>query len=226
MLTPAAGRAHPPRVASTCSVAPRLLAALAAGLAISLGATAQNPTLEVGGPFARELPANSPILHEGRDGDRLVTLRGIQFDFTPTASGNYTILVKSHFFDVGAMVALGEKDVASDDNGWLNTHSRVVARLTAGERYAIHVMTYENGGAFEITVRRGKVGAIADEVAKKGVTVGAQAPCLIEAGFEGLAVGVYVGDQCQLHLRSTPVRRTHPAGRVKAAMLSWRAWLT
>lgn len=119
--------------------------------------------MEVGGPFARELPANSPILHEGRDGDRLVILRGIQFDFTPTASGNYTILVKSHFFDVGAMVALGEKDVASDDNGWLNTHSRVVARLTAGERYAVHVMTYENGGAFEITVRRGKVGAIADE---------------------------------------------------------------
>ena len=51
----------------------------------------------------------------------------------------------------------------------------------------------------------GRIGAIADEVAQQRDAVGAMQMGLLETGLEGLAVGVNVGDQCNLHVDVSPV---------------------
>ncbi|KDB53529.1 hypothetical protein X805_08940 [Sphaerotilus natans subsp. natans DSM 6575] len=51
----------------------------------------------------------------------------------------------------------------------------------------------------------GRIGAIADEVAQQRDAVGAMQMGLLETGLEGLAVGMDVGDQCNLHVEVSPV---------------------
>jgi tetratricopeptide (TPR) repeat protein len=138
-------------------------ALLATVLAASLGAQTSNPSLQLGTTATLQMTQNSPVLGETILDDNRVVIRCIRLDFVPIETGFHTLLAKSHFYDVRLVVQLGDgTHVADDDDGWLNTHSRIVTRLTAGTRYSVLVAANEGTGACEVTVRFGKVAAVAE----------------------------------------------------------------
>ena len=112
---------------------------LAACVAVLLGVqSAQDPRLPVlrpGQAVRGEIREHDPAIHtEQLDRDyRDAPVRGRSYTLQIAEAGEYTIDLRSHFFDAYLVVRdAGSRDL-EDDDGLLLTHARLVARLVAGE---------------------------------------------------------------------------------------------
>ncbi len=118
---------------------------------LSVGQTLEN-RIEDGGEGVA--PVHTETLDDGYSRKPAV---GRRYSIEVTESGTFTIDLRSSFFDTYLVLRDAEGELLTeDDDGWLETHSRIVTPLEAGQRYTIDACAlHGKRGAFDLTLRRG-----------------------------------------------------------------------